>query len=296
MLDVIIRFHDPRRLLELKRCVFSLVCASYRPLNVIIVTQRFSDFEIEAINTAIDPMLRIEGAPSLRIVNWTLARPLDGRSALINEGIRYATGRYLAFLDYDDVIYPSGYELLINRLETEHCGIAFASVRTLIANVHQSFIEATGVREPFPGRTLLDLFKNNFCPIHSYVLDRQAAPAGTISFDESLRWEEDYEFLLRICARVRSSFSLMGVFIGDYYKKTDGSNTIATDERTMQSQKADYAQICAAMLTRKRVIRLSLEVRRSLGIPDSLGNFTIADLFGRDGEFDYAKSKCKADV
>lgn len=263
--------------MELKRCVFSLVCSTYRPLNIIIVTQRFTESDINAVHAAIEPMFGIEGAPSLNFVNWQSPRPLDGRSALINEGMKHAKGRYLAFLDYDDVIYPSGYKLLIEQLGSGNCGIAFASVRILSANVHKGFIEATAVRKPFPGKALEDLFMANFCPIHSYVLDRKAVPDSTLSFDESLNWEEDYEFLLRICASVRSNFSMVGVCVGDYYMKKDGSNTVPIGH-ALEERRTDYSFVCDTIMARKRFIRLSSEVLSMLGVEQGDGNITIADL------------------
>src|SRR3972149_9944791 len=93
--DCIVRFHDIRRLLELNRCVFSLVGQNYRPLHIILVLQRFSADSIAAVHDALEPLLRLPGAPALTIKNWEAPTPVDARSALLNLGLAAAGGRYV---------------------------------------------------------------------------------------------------------------------------------------------------------------------------------------------------------
>jgi hypothetical protein len=116
-MDTIVRFHDVSRLMELERCVFSLIGQSYRPLNIILATQRFSDSDTEVIRTALTRMIDGDDEVTLTILNWDQAEPKDARSELLNLGLRSARGRYLSFLDYDDVLYPEAYELLVSRLK-----------------------------------------------------------------------------------------------------------------------------------------------------------------------------------
>ena len=113
-MDTIVRYHDVSRTMELERCVFSIVGQSYRPLNIILTTQRFSEDEIEATRSVLAPMIDSDDEVMLTILNWDQAEPADARSELLNLGLRGATGRYLAFLDYDDVLYPEAYELLVS--------------------------------------------------------------------------------------------------------------------------------------------------------------------------------------
>lgn len=277
-IDVIVRFHDSRRLLELKRCVFSLVGQTHRPLNIILATQRFADWEIDAVQTALAPVLRLHDAPTMQIVNWDQAWPTDGRSALLNKGIQAASGRYLAFLDYDDVLYPEAYQTLVSQVLATNSGIAFASIRVLEAKLHDSFVEALGVIKPnFSGKSLLDLFRANFCPIHSYLIDKNATPSHVLFFDESLAWEEDYEFLLRVCATTRSDFIRIGKTIGDYFKKTDGSNTIHVGEFTPEQQK-NYDELKAVIEARRKFIVVSPEVQSAMGLAGRRDDLTIQDV------------------
>ncbi len=228
-LDTIVRFHDIRRLSELERCVFSLVGQNFKSLRIILALQRFSAQEIAKVRATLAPILEFEKSPQLSIVNWEDAEPADARSALLNLGLCAAQGRYIAFLDYDDVLYPEAYEVLVPRLEESGAAIAFATVRVVELNVyHRFFYAARKIIPSYSGSNLLDLFRNNFCPVHSYVIDRMRVPKDILSFDTSLAMEEDYDLLLRICAVLQSDFSLVRTEIGDYFYKTDCSNTVPT--------------------------------------------------------------------
>lgn len=282
MLDVIVRFRDPRRLIELKRCVFSVVGATYRPLRVIIAAQCLSGDDLASLSASLEPIFSIAGAPALEVVNAPDRSSTDRHAALSNAGLRRASGRYLALLDQDELIYPHGYELLIQQMAAEGCGIAVASPRIVNARLHRRFVEAVSVQIPFGGGRLTDLFRGTFDPIHCYVVDRQAVPEALISFDESLPIGKDYEFLLRVCANVRSSFTLANVEIGAHHEMRISDDAFAIGERFAPSEPSaraeTQARLSAMLQARRRFIRLSAEVSRALGIPDSEGAVTVADV------------------
>ena len=138
--DVVIRFHAPERLIELERAVFSVVAQNAQPTVVHVVTQRFGEDAVAATRARLRPLFETQPDARLEIHNWRDATPLDARSCLINEGIRHATGRYLSFLDYDDVLFPEAHEILLERLKVAGAAVAFASVQTMRVTVHESFV------------------------------------------------------------------------------------------------------------------------------------------------------------
>src|SRR4051812_21959293 len=93
--DCIVRFHDVGRLNELDRCIFSLVGQSYRPLNIILVLQRFSEAEVAETRQRLAPMLGLPGAPTLEVHNLERPVPKDARTLLLNMGLQAAQGRYV---------------------------------------------------------------------------------------------------------------------------------------------------------------------------------------------------------
>ena len=265
-LDCVVRFHAIERLPELQRCVFSLVGQSYRPLHIILTVQRFSSQQIEQTRQALEPLLSGSHAPSLEICNWTQDEPTDGRAFLLNVGIGAASGRYLAFLDYDDTLYPEAYQLLVSSLRQNNVAISFATVQLLRLQVYTDFFYTLEpvTPKPFCGENLLDLFQNNFCPLHSYVLDRQQIAPEQLQIDPYLTIEEDYDFLLRICAEYPADFTLIKTVIGCYYFKTDESNTVANinlDKKTTQL----YQQVCSRIEQRRRSTLVSPEVQQLIG-------------------------------
>lgn len=265
-IDCVVRFHDPLRLDELNRCIFSLVGQKYRPLNIILVTQRFTDEELAATRASLAPMLSIPNAPSLQVCNWDQVEPKDGRTELLNLGLSSATGRYVAFLDYDDTLYPEAYELLVGRLRFVDAAVAFASVQVVRADLFPQFTYvAAHIVPPFGGKRLLDLFQSNFCPIHSYVFDRQKIGSATLRFDQNLTWEEDYDLLLRVCATYPSDFSLLGTVIGDYYYKNDGSNSVPTNGCVSPERLAEYEDVQKVIELRRRNTCLAPVVQQELG-------------------------------
>jgi glycosyltransferase involved in cell wall biosynthesis len=215
---------------------------------------------------------------SFEILNYAEPEPKDARSALINLGIRTGRGRYLAFLDYDDVIYPTAYSRLIDELKTSKCAIAFGRIVAKTADVFQDALIVEKREQSFLGKNVLDLFRANFCPIHSFVIDRAMVPDDELWFDESLSKNEDYDFLVRICAKYPASFNAAGRIVGDYYAKNDGSNTISLPSVYNEERAAEWRAAEEFLEGRRRSLVLSTGVQRSLGIWPRDPNLTIRRL------------------
>lgn len=282
-IDVVIRFHDAQRLAELERAVFSLAMQRYRPINIVLVTQRFSEEVIEETRGYLSAVLSITDAPSLKIVNFSDQEPKDARSILINLGIQHATGRYLSFLDYDDCLYPEAYELLVSRVRDTDAAIAFGGIALHYLDMFPAFSHRTGAAFPFKGQGIFDLFEENFCPIHSFVIDRTKLPTHELFFEPYMYRNEDYDFLLRVCARHLADFTHCGTIIGAYSLKNDGSNTILTESASTEGTRRSWADASAFVEGRRRTMPLAAVVQRSLGLqPDP--NLTIRGLLDRGRE------------
>ena len=270
-LDVIVRFHDARRLRELDRAIFSLVGQTYRPINIVLVMQRFTPDEIAVARNALAPHFHIDDAPDLTIINWEENEPSDSRSMLINRGIENARYRYLAFLDYDDVLHPDAYALLIGRLRESGAAIAFGGICASELDVFDSYYRTRDRTFPFSGADVIDLFQHNFCPIHSFVIDRTAVARHNLFFEPQMSRNEDYDFLIRICAQYRSDFSLVRTHIGTYYQKSDGSNTVVTANETSVGRISAWDDACYFIEGRRRTTLVSADVQCMLGrkpVPD----------------------------
>jgi len=285
--DCIVRFHDAKRLYELKRCVFSLVGQKHRPLHIIIAVQRFTDAQVADTRAALAPILSLPNPPTATIRNWESASPNDARTELLNMGLAAATGQYVSFLDYDDVLYPEAYAILMERLKVTGNAIAFATVRVVAADVFPEFIHVAGQKGAhFSGEDLRNLFLANFCPIHSYLIDRSIVSPDILSFDTAITWEEDYDLLLKICAAYPSDFAAVKKTIGDYYYKNDGSNSIPTNGMLNKERALEYERVQDFIEVRRRTTLVAPEVQKQLGMRTISHSLTIRDALNaeRDGQ------------
>lgn len=271
-LDVMVRVHDPARLDELDRAVFSATLQEYRPCTVHVVCQRFTDADLVALDAVLDPLRAIEPGVPVRVLNRTDPEPADARAALLNMGLQAGTGRYAAFLDYDDVIYPEAWRLLVGELRDSGAAIAFGGILTTAVSRAGVAPVTRTKRHVFRGEGLAQLLRGNFCPLHSFVLDRTRIAPADLRVDETLSALEDYDLLLRLCARYPSSFRLKDRIVGEYLLKDDGSNA---NPLAAGGTEADWGgAVLAEIEARKAQLVLSPEVLAQLaGAPVTVGAF-----------------------
>ena len=225
-LSTIIRFHKRERLPFLEEAVFSLAIQHYSDLETVIILQNGT----EELKRAVEEIINHQPWPSTprhQILSISIPQGGDGRSTLLNLGIKHAVGRYLAFLDDDDVVYQHGYEILIGQLVSGGRAMAIGGCRTARTRQEANCWYVSGKETSFPwGRSRLDLFQRNFVPIHSYVIDRSRISDFELYFDDAFPLLEDYDFLLRFFARFDPDFSKLDVPVCEYRIREDGSNSI----------------------------------------------------------------------
>lgn len=221
-LSVIIRFHDPNRLALLDEAIFSLALQFWRDLEIVVVLQNGS-LDAEALIADLIEKQPWPGQPRYQIMSLHFPPGFDGRSNLLNHGIKHAKGRYLAFLDDDDYVYQHGYSDLIESLKNTNAVLAAGKCRisrNRKSNGHWYIYEKNFQFEW--GKNRADLFLSNFIPIHSYVIDRARINAEELWFDDQLPPLEDYDFLLRLGAKYEFDFSNLNNPVCEYrYHETN---------------------------------------------------------------------------
>jgi len=278
--DVVIRFHDPRRIWELERAAFSLAGQEHRPIRMLVVCQRFSEAAQDAVRQAIGRTIGWAPGVTYDVLNFTDPEPADARSMLANLGFTQLSGRYLGLLDYDDVLYPEAYRLLVGRLRQGDAAIAFARTPVVHTDVHDGFLHARARSTPHLGYGIIDLFTANFCPLHSYLIDRWRVPAALLRFEPQLTIEEDYAFLLGICAQFPSDFRLIGTDVGLYIFKNDNSNTFCRSAPPPPATMARIAAASAYIAGLRGILPVAPGVQRLLGIHPARPGLTISDCLG----------------
>jgi Glycosyl transferase family 2 len=278
MIDVLVRYHDPSRQFELSRCAMSLVAQSWRNVNIVICAQRFSDQDVQKTASLLEWATGLSESVTFKILNFQEKEPLDARSSLLNMGIKHTEGRFLALLDYDDVIYPNAYSMLIEELLNSDTALAFASVYVKHVNAGDTFAVQKSKTTPFRGKGLIDLFASNFCPIHSFVIDRHKITSDQLFLEPSLTRGEDYDLLLRLTSMYPASFEKLNRFVGDYYYKDDGSNTILVESTHNAANYKSWVNAEEFLELRRRTLMVSNAVMLRLGLGHIESRMSIRDL------------------
>ena len=194
---IIVRTSQEKRLPLLNKALLSIVANDYRPIEIIIVAQSEQQNFIDYLQN-ICKQFTVDQIQVKLIINYTSK---DERAKNLNLGINAANGRYIGFLDDDDIFYSNHISKLVNILNSENIfSWAFSDVKLALVSLHQDKINYIGCDYRFSQNifSLKDLFKNNFILIHSYLIDTNRIDPKFLNFDESFTVGEDYHFILNL--------------------------------------------------------------------------------------------------
>lgn len=203
----------------------SIIENDYRPVEIIAVVQSKNDNFIATLQAIINN-INCSGIQTKLVVNNTSA---DERARNLNLGIQVATGRYLGFLDDDDILYPHHLSSLVNYLShSEKIAWAYTDSATAVCERRNTdqVVNVVSVESPQHKRNFFSIKKlceNGFIPIHSYLIDRNKVSEELLYFDESLKVLEDYAFMLKLAHSHLPEY--IPVITCEYRFYTDASNS-----------------------------------------------------------------------
>jgi FkbM family methyltransferase len=193
-----------------------------------ILAQTFKDFEIIVINDGgpdISGLIEKLGVGP-KIVSLRHEKSLE-RSAARNAGLAVARGRFVAYLDDDDVFYPEHLESLLGVLKATGAKVAYTDTCKASQELREGIYTVTE-RKPFPSedfsqdRLLVSNFIPNLCVMHEKAC---VDVAGL--FDVELSTHEDWDFLIRMSRHF--PFVHLKKVTCEFRLRKDGTNT--TTER-----------------------------------------------------------------
>lgn len=164
-----------------------------------VLDQTFNDFEIIVINNySTDDTLEVINAfndSRIKVINFK-NKGLIAKSR--NQGIMQSVGKYVAFLDDDDLWCPDKLELQIKYMD-EHPDFDLVYSNTLIIDEHgtkKGLLKDS--KDAKTGQVFLDLLYDNFIPVLTVLMKRKIIEtSGLFNEAPSMRAAEDYEYWLR---------------------------------------------------------------------------------------------------
>ncbi len=188
---------------------FSIIVRTYNRSEFLarclhsIAAQDFQDFEVVLVNDGGEPVNLNPPFP-LTVINHERNM---GRPYALNSGLKAATGKYIAFLDDDDIYLPNHLSTLYEALEAGNPVVYTDTIRVSGGR------RELGSAQEFFGPLLY--FENWISPSH-LALSREAVEA-TGEFDTTfLAYEDwDYQFPNRLSyvRFVRGTMYLSGVLM-----------------------------------------------------------------------------------
>lgn len=181
-----------------------------RETLISIRNQTYTNFEVIVIEDGVPSSKKmIETEFSDMNILYNATGEKVGRSAAANLALSLAKGKYLNFLDDDDVFYCDHIETLVSELQNSKENIVFSSafetpIEIISKKPYIYKIRDKKIRYSF-NYNCLRILVGNFLPIQSVMFDREVYQnVGNIN--EKMDALEDWDFWLRCSLKYRFKF------------------------------------------------------------------------------------------
>jgi len=196
-----------------------------------VLGQQLQDWEMLVINDGgADVRDIVEGFGDERLRYWS--RPENtGKAACLNFGLARARGRYIAYLDDDDLWYPNHLSTLVAALEAHpEVGVAYSDLyRTVFVR------DARGRRHPLEKRievcrdyNRMFMFHFNHT-LHVSLMHRRELALRAGGYDERVRVLIDWDLTRKLS--FYADFFHLPVVTGEYYEPVADSDRISDVQR-----------------------------------------------------------------
>lgn len=222
----------------------SVLAQTYKDYEIIVVDDGSTDNTSEILSNFGDQ------------ISVIYHRENRGLSAARNTGIRISKGKYLAFLDADDVWMPDKLRLQVKLLDqNSDVGLVFSDM-TYFGKRCGSEKRAFQEVSPSSGKVFKDLFVKDFIPMPTVIV-RKICFEKVGLFDESLTSCEDHDMWLRIAKFFKVDY--VDASLGKYRlhqrnmsKKREKMLTqlIRVQEKTLKSNPYLLSEVGSTILNR----------------------------------------------
>jgi glycosyltransferase involved in cell wall biosynthesis len=206
-----------------------IICTKDRPEMLVeavqsVLNQTYPNVEIVVVNDGGTEVQQVLNPLNTKgnIVYLSHPQTLE-RSAARNTGIRAARGKYIAYLDDDDIYYPNHIETLVKFLENGEYKIAYTDA--VMAQQEKQNGEYVTVERSVPysldfdnDKILVSNCTPNLCLMHEKsCLDEVGL------FDETLSTHEDWDLIIRLSRKF--DIAHIKETTCEFTQRKDGTNT-----------------------------------------------------------------------
>ena len=191
-----------------------------------VLNQTFQNFELIVINDGgsdeVENIVRSFGSSKIRYYKLDENR---GHAAVLNKGIKMSKGKYISYLDDDDVYYPEHLELMFNELIRSNKKYVYSNTKFVRGDVENGKFIAKNVMyiwntQHDKNKIILNNYISNLSVVHEKKL------FSTIGlFSEDLNIVMDWELWLR--ASLKYEFSHLDRTTNEY--RFSGKNITLTN-------------------------------------------------------------------
>lgn len=185
LISVVIPVYNGEK--TIKDTIKSVLDQTFKDFELIVINDGSKDSTLEIISGIQDPRIKVFSYPNA------------GLSATRNRGIAQASGKYISFIDADDLWTPDKLQFQLKALEENPQAVLAYSWTNCIDESGQ--LLGPGDRSNISGDVYAKLLLNNFLENGSNALIRTQVFAEFGGFDESLKSAEDWDMWLRLAAR-----------------------------------------------------------------------------------------------
>lgn len=174
----------------------SVIDQKYRPLDVIVI----DDGSTDNTRNIVRPFLQENDELSISYYYQNNG----GVSAARNTGINKSKGKYISFLDSDDILLPNKISHQVDILTKNNADICYGRVR------YQSKKGAYINNPQNPGNNPVKQFLlfENITPLDSWLFSKEVLEKHHLYFREGCSWGEDNEFLVKALFFSKKTMSL----------------------------------------------------------------------------------------
>jgi glycosyltransferase involved in cell wall biosynthesis len=202
----------------------SVLSQSYRNLEIVVINDGGTDVG-SIVNSFSDPRLIFINRKENR-----------GKASSLNEALEIANGKYIAYLDDDDLFYPDHIESLINALENEtNCQVAYTDLYKSYCNIlpdgsRQVLSKVVEISRDFD--RFFMLYFNHV--LHVCLMHRRDLIEKTGYYNEDLNVLIDWDMTRRLV--FFSDFLHVHKVTGEFYNPCGESDRISVQRRKDKSE------------------------------------------------------------